>query len=108
MAHRPLKIDIPQAQIELNHAWMTSYSPKRNEEALDWFHGESVNDQIMHMIMRMFFRGIYFPQRNTRVWTRLLAQNRRPIIKLIKQAYGKYRKETSDKYHETADSVPQT
>ena len=108
MAHRPTKITIPQAQIELNHAWNTSYSPKRNEEALDWFKGESVNDQIMHMVMRMFFRGIYFPQRNTRVWTKLLAQNRKPILKLIRQAYGKYRKESAEKFSKGAESVLET
>ena len=108
MAHTPLKIDIPQAQIELNHAWRTSYSPQRNERALDWFKGASVNDQIMHMVMRMFFRGIYFPQRNTRVWTRLLFQNRKPILKLIRQAFGKHRKESAEKYREATESVPQT
>ena len=38
----------------------------------------------MHFVMRMFFRGIYFPQRNARVWTKLVAQNRRPLLQLIK------------------------
>jgi hypothetical protein len=41
--------------------------------------------------MRMFFRGIYFPQRNARVWTKLIAQNRKPILRLFKKGYGKYR-----------------
>jgi len=42
-------------------------------------------------VMRMFFRGIYFPQRNARVWTRLVAQNRKPLFQLIKGGYGKYK-----------------
>src|ERR1700704_6077314 len=93
MAHTPLKMTIPEAQIELDHAWMSSYSPKNNERAIDWFKGQSINDQIMHMIMRMFFRGIYFPQRNARVWTKLLAQNHCPILRLVKEGYGKYREQ---------------
>jgi hypothetical protein len=93
---------------ELNHAWRTSYSPERNERALDWLEDASIDDQIMHMIMRMFFRGIYFPQRHAHVWLRLVAQNRRPIFKLIKKAYGKVRKEKSERLSEAAEGVPQT
>jgi radical SAM superfamily enzyme YgiQ (UPF0313 family) len=101
MAHTPLKISIDEAQIELDKAWMTSYSPKNNQRAIDWFNGQSIDDQIMHLIMRMFFRGIYFPQRNARVWTRLLAQNHRPILQLVKEGYGKYREA-----RRTAPTVP--
>ena len=91
MAHTPLKMTIPEAQIELDKAWMTSYSPKNNQKALDWFGGRDINDQIMHFVMRMFFRGIYFPQRNARVWTKLVAQNHRPLLKLFREGLGKYR-----------------
>jgi len=82
---------IDQVQRELDHAWFTSYSPQSNQRAIDWFGGREINDQIMHFVMRMFFRGIYFPQRNARVWTKLVAQNRRPLLRLIKGGYGKYR-----------------
>jgi radical SAM superfamily enzyme YgiQ (UPF0313 family) len=91
MAHTPLKMTIPEAQIELDKAWMTSYSPKNNQRAIEWFGGRDVNDQIMHFVMRMFFRGIYFPQRNARVWTKLVAQNHRPLFKLFREGVGKYR-----------------
>src|SRR5215831_12364470 len=91
MAHTPLKMTIAEAQVELDQAWLTSYSPVSNQRAIDWFHGREINDQIMHFVMRMFFRGIYFPQRNARVWTKLVAQNRRPLLRLIKGGYGKYR-----------------
>src|SRR5216684_4527549 len=96
MAHTPLRISIDEAQLELDKAWTTSYSPKNNERAIDWFNGESIDDQIMLLIMRMFFRGIYFPQRNARVWTRLIAQNHRPILRLVKEGYGKYREGRRD------------
>src|SRR5262252_9523487 len=91
MAHVPLKISTEQAQRELDKAWLTSYSPANNQRAIDWFGGREINDQIMFFVMRMFFRGIYFPQRNARVWTRLVAQNRKPLLQLIKGGYGKYR-----------------
>ena len=91
MAHTPLKMTIDEAKAELDYAWRTSYSPEKNQRAIDWFQGAEINDQIMHFVMRMFFRGIYFPQRNARVWTRLVAQNRKPLLKLIKGGYGKYR-----------------
>src|SRR5262245_57308037 len=35
MAHTPLKMTIPEAQAELDHAWRSSYSPERIAEALD-------------------------------------------------------------------------
>ena len=41
--------------------------------------------------MRMFFRGIYFPQMNKRSWVKSIARNRRPIYKLVKGAVGAYR-----------------
>ena len=91
MAHTPLKMTISEAQLELDRAWMTSYSPQNNEKAIDWFQGSSINDEIMHFIMRMFFRGIYFPQRNAGTWMKSIAQNHRPILKLVREGFGKYR-----------------
>jgi hypothetical protein len=40
--------------------------------------------------MRLFFRGIYFPQMDKRAWLKLVAQNRRAILKLVREAAGKY------------------
>lgn len=91
MAHTPLKMTSGQVQAELDKAWLTSYSPQKNERAIEWFGGRSLNDEITHFIMRMFFRGIYFPQRNTRTWVKSIAQNRRPILKLVREGVGKYR-----------------
>jgi radical SAM superfamily enzyme YgiQ (UPF0313 family) len=91
MAHTPLKMTISEAQVELDQAWLRTYSPKNNQRAIDWFQGREINDQIMHFVMRMFFRGIYFPQRNARVWTKLVAQNHKAILRLVKSGYGKYR-----------------
>ena len=91
MAHTPLKMTIPEAQIELDNAWKTSYSPKRNEEVIDLLDGRGLDARIMHFVMRLFFRGIYIPQMNKRTWAKLIAQNRKPIIKLVRKGVGKYR-----------------
>ena len=91
MAHTPLKLTIPEAQIELDQAWTRSYSPQRNERVIELLEGRGLDARIMHFVMRLFFRGIYFPQMTKTAWIKLLAQNRKPILKLIKQGAQKYR-----------------
>lgn len=91
MAHTPLKLTIKEAQIELDHAWNTSYSPERNSEVIDLLSGRGLDARIMHFVMRLLFRGIYFPQMTRASWLKLIAQNRKPIFKLVKQGIGKYR-----------------
>jgi hypothetical protein len=86
-----LKLTIPEAQYELDHAWTRSYSPERNERVIELLEGRGLDARAMHFVMRLFFRGIYFPQMNKAAWVKLLAQNRKPILKLIKQGIQKYR-----------------
>jgi hypothetical protein len=45
----------------------------------------------MHLAMRLFFRGIYFPQMTKRAWLKLVIDNRRPIYKLVSEGIGKWR-----------------
>jgi radical SAM superfamily enzyme YgiQ (UPF0313 family) len=91
MAHTPLKMTIPEAHRELNQAWTDSYSPRSNERAIDSIADKSIHDRVIHLVMRLFFRGVYFPQMNKRAWIKLIAENRRPIYKLAKEAIGKWR-----------------
>lgn len=91
MAHTPLKMSIEEAQIEVDKAWRTSYSASSNEGALESIADRRIEDRLMHLVARLFFRGIYFPQLNKRAWTGLIAQNRRPVFKLAKEAFGMYR-----------------
>ncbi len=88
MAHTPLKMSIAQAQVELEHAWESSYSAKRNAEAMEAMSDKSVGWKIYHFIMRVGFRGIYFPQMRWSSWFRVLHQNRSTIFKLTKEAVG--------------------
>ena len=92
MAHTPLKLTIPQTQAELDEAWATSYSPARNQQALDAISDQPLQYRLIHLVMRLFFRGIYFPQMNKRAWVKVIVQNRRPIFKLVREGVGKWRK----------------
>jgi radical SAM superfamily enzyme YgiQ (UPF0313 family) len=97
MAHTPLKMSIPQAQAELDKAWANSYSPERNEQAIDSIKDEPINFRVIHFVMRLFFRGIYFPQMTKRAWIKLVIDNRRSIYKLTRAAAGKWRQGRRDR-----------
>jgi hypothetical protein len=97
MAHEPLKMTIPQTQIELDEAWARSYSPKRNLEILAALSDHPLNYRLIHFIMRMFFRGIYFPQMNKRAWIKVLLQNRRSIFSLSREAFTAVRSSRKNK-----------
>jgi radical SAM superfamily enzyme YgiQ (UPF0313 family) len=91
MANTPLKMTIPQTQMELDQAWTASYSPQRNASAVDSLSSKPIDVRIIHFVMRLVFRGIYFPQMNKRAWVKLIVANRRPIYKLVKEGIGKWR-----------------
>jgi radical SAM superfamily enzyme YgiQ (UPF0313 family) len=92
MAHTPLKMSITQVHHEVTQAWTASYSPTRISEAIDSISHKSVEARITHLIARLFFRGIYFPQMNWWDWTKVVASNRRTIYKLISEAIAKWRR----------------
>ena len=91
MAHEPLKMTIEETQAELERAWRDSYSPERIEQAIESIKEEPLNYRVIHFVMRLFFRGIYFPQMTRGAWVRVIAENRRPIFKLAREAIGLYR-----------------
>jgi len=91
MAHRPLKMTIEEAREETRSAWTRSYSVERNVGVLEAIREEPLKYRITHLVARMFFRGIYFPQMGKRAWIKLIAQNRRPIYGLLREGIGKWR-----------------
>ena len=106
MAHEPLKMTIPETQFELDRAWSRSYSPERNKEAIDSLRDHPVSYRVIHLVMRLFFRGIYFPQMNKRAWFKVILQNRRSILSLSKDAYKGIRASRKNKKSEkTAPST---
>jgi radical SAM superfamily enzyme YgiQ (UPF0313 family) len=91
MAHRPLKMSIEEAREETRSAWTKSYSVERNTRVLDFIRHAPLKHRITHLVARMFFRGIYFPQMGKRAWIKLIAANRRPIYMLLREGIGKWR-----------------
>ncbi|MCA1578691.1 MAG: B12-binding domain-containing radical SAM protein [Acidobacteria bacterium] len=91
MSHVPLKITIAEAQQELDTAWRKTYSPQRNKHVTDMLTEQNLNVGAMHFLMRLFFRGIYVPQMTKRAWLSLIVQNRKSILKLLRNGVVKYR-----------------
>jgi hypothetical protein len=97
MAHNPLKMTIEEAKVETFDAWSRSYSPERNYEAIESIRSTPIDVRISHIVARLFFRGIYFPQMNKRAWLKLFYDNRRSILSLTREGFRtwrKYRKES--------------
>ena len=97
MAHTPLKMTIAEARAEVDHAWSSSYSPERNAEAIDSISHAPLQYRISHLVARLFFRGIYFPQMSKRAWVKLIIDNRRTVYPLVKEGVAKLRESRSDK-----------
>ena len=91
MAHAPLKMTVEEARAETISAWSDSYSPERNAAAVESIKDQHVKYRIIHLVSRLFFRGIYFPQMNRRAWLKLIVQNRRTILRLTREAVSAYR-----------------
>jgi radical SAM superfamily enzyme YgiQ (UPF0313 family) len=86
MGFSPLGISSEGAEAEIRQAWESSYNPEANAAAMAWLASSSFADRLIHLLARLAFRGIYFPQMRRREWMRLLFQNRGPILKVIWQA----------------------
>jgi radical SAM superfamily enzyme YgiQ (UPF0313 family) len=87
MSHTPLRISIPEVHAEMNRAWRASYSAEANARALELIQHKTTGHRIIHLISRLFFHGIYFPQMTRWAWIKLIANNRRAIFKLAREAF---------------------
>ncbi len=90
MAHTPLRITIAEVQDEVRYAWTNSYSPAAIEMALESIADEPAPYKISHLIARLFFRGIYFPQKGAWRWLKLAIQNRRAIGRVTRDAFTRW------------------
>ncbi len=90
MAHTPLKISISAVQDEVRSAWANSYSPAAIERAIESIDGEPAAYKISHLMSRLFFRGIYFPQKGAWGWFKLAFQNRRAIRRVIRDSFTRW------------------
>ena len=86
MAHTPLKMTIDEAHAEVNYGWAQAYSPEALAKAVDALDDQPLGYRINIFLARLCFRGIYFPMLGRMAWFRVIAQNRRTIFKLVKEA----------------------
>ena len=85
MCHKPLKMTITEARDEVELAWHASYSAERNREAIDYLANKPVGERITHLLARIVFRGIYFPQVSRFQWFKAFGQNWRLAWDLAKE-----------------------
>ena len=90
MAHTPLKITISAVQNEVRYAWVNSYSPAAIERAIESIADQPAAYKISHLMSRLFFRGIYFPQKGAWDWFKLAVQNRRAISRVIRDSLTRW------------------
>src|SRR6059036_1649220 len=88
MAHTPLKMSIDEAHNEVRKGWISSYNPEAIERAVDSLNHKPLGYRINIFIARLCFRGIYFPQMGRFAWLKTILENRRTIIKLMRQGFG--------------------
>lgn len=105
MAHNPLKMTIEEAKDETFNAWSRSYSPERNWEAIDSIKETPIDVRISHLVARLFFRGIYFPQMSKWAWMKLILDNRKSVLSLSKEGYSLWRKHKRNKKNKTETEV---
>ncbi|MGA7565638.1 MAG: radical SAM protein [Terriglobales bacterium] len=86
MAHTPLKMTIEEAHAEVKYGWEQAYSPEALAQAVDALSDQPLGYRINILLARLCFRGIYFPMMGKIAWLKVVAQNRRTIIKLAKEA----------------------
>jgi radical SAM superfamily enzyme YgiQ (UPF0313 family) len=86
MSFTPLGITTEQAEAEVRQGWASSYSPQTIASSMGWLGSKSFPDRLIHLLCRLAFRGIYFPQMKRGDWLQVLFQNRGPILRLLAQA----------------------
>jgi hypothetical protein len=79
-------MSIDETHAEVNHAWSSSYSPEAIAQAVESIRDKGLGYRINILIARLCFRGIYFPQLGKRAWLKIIFQNRRTILKLLKES----------------------
>jgi radical SAM superfamily enzyme YgiQ (UPF0313 family) len=86
MSFTPLGVTTEQAEAEIRQAWTSAYSPQTTTSAMGWLASKPLPDRIIHLLTRLAFRGIYFPQMRRKEWVQVLVENRGVILRLLAQA----------------------
>jgi radical SAM superfamily enzyme YgiQ (UPF0313 family) len=105
MAHAPLRMTVGEAGRETRLAWERSYSPERNLQVLENLTGRPLEYRVSHLVARLFFRGIYFPQMGRRAWAKLLFDNRKAIGMLAREGFAAWRASRKRERHALAEQA---
>src|SRR6202034_1637986 len=87
MAHTPLNMTIEEAHTEVKYGWEQAYSPEALGRAVDSLNDQPLGYRINIFLARVCFRGIYFPMMGKMAWLKVITQNRRTILKLVREAF---------------------
>jgi radical SAM superfamily enzyme YgiQ (UPF0313 family) len=81
---RPSDLTPAEAEREVREAWRRSYRPRVFARTQRWMvrHRKPFDAQVMFLVARLLFRGIYFPQMTGFAWLRLLAANAPTIARV--------------------------
>ena len=83
MAHAPLKMTIAEVDQEIKYAWTNTYCPENTRSAIRKIADAPAAYRLSHLIARLCFRGIYFPQKGSGAWFKVLVENRRIIFRIV-------------------------
>src|SRR6266576_1870318 len=86
MAHTPLKMTIEEAHDEVKYGWAHCYSPEALASAVESLDDQPLGYRVNIFLARLCFRGIYFPMLGKFAWLKVIAQNRKTIFILVKEA----------------------
>jgi radical SAM superfamily enzyme YgiQ (UPF0313 family) len=86
MAHTPLKMTIEEAHEEVKYGWAHCYSPDALALAVQSLDDQPLGYRVNIFLARLCFRGIYFPMLGKLAWLKVIAQNRKTIFVLVKEA----------------------
>jgi len=70
--------------------------PAATNRALESIAGEPLPYKISHLVARLCFRGIYFPQKGALAWVKVLLENRNAIFSLIRGSFTNWRGSTAE------------
>ena len=91
MAHTPLKMTVPEVHTEVTYAWTNTYSPENTKNAMSKIADAPVPYKISHLVARLCFRGIYFPQKGKLAWLKVMIENRGVIIRIVVESFTNWR-----------------
>jgi radical SAM superfamily enzyme YgiQ (UPF0313 family) len=108
MAHTPLKMTIEEAHEEVKYGWAHCYSPDALALAVESLDDQPLGYRVNIFLARLCFRGIYFPMLGKFAWLKVIAQNRKTIFILVKEAVFGRKKRPRPAAPESAYAEPET